>query len=193
MPLALTDSRKAADRRDALNAFFASVERRAFLMARLALGSDHDAQDVVQDAMMMLARRYAHKSEDDWRPLFYRIVQNRITDSHRRRRVRDRYHWLPFIRRDNADTAESVIEQFPDRPSNNPEFELDQQQSIEQLYDALKALPLRQQQAFQYRCWEGLSTAETAGVMGCSEGSVKTHYFRALQTLKQALKEYSDE
>jgi RNA polymerase sigma-70 factor (ECF subfamily) len=39
------------------------------------------------------------------------------------------------------------------------------------------------------RSWEGLSVKETALSMGCSEGSVKTHYSRARAALKKALEE----
>ena len=63
-----------------IEAFLRSVERRGFLMARLALGNDDDALDAMQDTMMRLVQRYADKPAAEWRPLFYRILHNRITE-----------------------------------------------------------------------------------------------------------------
>ena len=49
-----------------------------------------EALDIVQDAMIRLVRRYSRRPSEEWRPLFYRILQNRIRDVQRRRSVRSR-------------------------------------------------------------------------------------------------------
>src|SRR6266436_412699 len=78
-----------------------------------------DALDAVQDAMLQLARAYAHRPAQEWKPLFYRILENRIRDMQRRRTVRGRVMaWLPLRRDDEDDEAFDPIAQTasPDLP-----------------------------------------------------------------------------
>src|SRR5689334_20039583 len=85
-----------SERTRALNRFLGEVELRAFKIARAALRHDDDALDAVQDAMLQLARAYGDKPATEMRPLFYRILSNRIRDMQRRRAVRSRiFAWLP--------------------------------------------------------------------------------------------------
>ncbi len=170
----------------ALEQFLASVEKRAFKIAQLGLRNDDDALDAVQDAMMKLVQSYASRGEDEWRPLFYRILSNRIRDLQRRRTVRGRIMaWLPA--RDAEDEEEfDPIAQAPSHEAS-PARRLEIDEAIGVLETAVAELPPRQQQAFLLRNFEGLDVAETASAMGCSEGSVKTHYFRALESLRARL------
>jgi RNA polymerase sigma-70 factor (ECF subfamily) len=183
----LSDSSANAHAR-ALNQFLASVELKAFKIAQTALRHEDDALDAVQDAMLQLARAYADRPAEEWKPLFYRILENRIRDMQRRRTVRGRViAWLPF-RGDEEDEEPDPIAQAP---SNDPQpgRKLEIDEAMQALEQALGALPRRQQQVFLLRTLEGLDVADTAVAMGCSEGSVKTHYFRALQALRAQLGE----
>lgn len=169
-----------------LQRFLIDVERRAYRIARIAIRNDADALDIVQDAMVQLARRYSHLPSAQWRPLFYRILQNRIRDFQRRAKVRAKVmSWFaaPGVRNEeHSDPYESV----PDTAAL-PLERLSIDESMRMLEGALAKLPARQQEAFMLRNFEGLDVAQTATAMGCSEGSVKTHYSRAIHTLREQL------
>jgi len=176
----------------ALNRFLAGVERRAFRMAEIATGNAQDALDLVQDAMLGLVKSYAHKNEADWEPLFHRMLQNRIRDWYRRNTVRNKLRgWLGMS--SNEDEHHDPIQTAPDPHGRSPEEHMRNSDSMNALDSALKALPLRQQQAFLLRNWECLDVAQTAVAMGCSQSSVKTHYSRAVKSLRVSLTDHYGE
>jgi RNA polymerase sigma-70 factor, ECF subfamily len=181
----LTDS-EAKTRSRTLNQFLAGVELKAFRIAQAALRHEDDALDAVQDAMLQLARAYADRPAEEWKPLFYRILENRIRDMQRRRTVRGRViAWLPYRGDEDEDEPDLIAQAASPEPQPVQRLELDQ--AVGALEKALDKLPRRQQQAFLLRTLEGLDVAQTAAAMGCSEGSVKTHYFRAVQALRAQL------
>jgi RNA polymerase sigma-70 factor (ECF subfamily) len=137
--------------------------------------------------MLRLSQSYGQRPAEEWKPLFYRILYNGIRDSQRRSSVRSRIFslWPGNLRPDEDgpdDPFENVSDGAPD-----PSERLMASEAIQRLERALGALPARQREAFTLRCLEGMDVAETAAAMGCSEGSVKTHYFRALGTLRAQL------
>lgn len=176
------------ERKGELERFLASVEQRAFRIARITLRDDDDALDAVQDSMLKLARRYADRPVAEWRPLFYRILQNRVRDFQRRRQVRNRiFAWLPNL--GGGDDPAPEIHDITPAPGSTAVEQLMASQALAILEAAVRELPRRQQQAFMLRNFEGMDVAETASAMSCSEGSVKTHYSRAVHTLRARLGE----
>jgi RNA polymerase sigma-70 factor (ECF subfamily) len=174
---------------EALNRFLAGVERRAFRMAQFAAANPDDALDIVQDAMLVFVRSYANKPESEWGALFHRTLQSRITDWQRRTTVRNRFRaWLG--RNDGDEEEEDPLHTVADTASPDAEKIMIRRDMAAALEKALRALPLRQRQAFLLRAWEGLDVAQTAHAMGCSQGSVKTHYSRAVHALREHLEEY---
>lgn len=168
-----------------LNRFLVENERRAYRIALSAVGDSEEALDIVQDSMLKLARLYGKKSEQEWQILFKRILQSRIRDWYRRQKVRKAVlGWLPSYSEDeNADP----LEQVATPKTHSPEDLVSSKETMASLDGAIRDLPTRQREAFFLRCWEGASTAETAEIMKVSEGSVKTHYSRALSALRDAL------
>ena len=173
-----------------LERFLKDVERRAFRIAEISLRNTDDALDVVQEAMIQLARSYGTRPSAEWKPLFYRILQNRIRDWQRRRRTRSAViAWWTGGVRDEDDDAPDPIENAAATDAG-PAVRLEADEALAAITVAVQGLPRRQQQAFLLRSLEGLDVADSARAMGCSAGSVKTHYFRALQALRAQLGEH---
>ena len=181
---------RALQKEQQLNRFLAEVERRALRIAEIAVRDRDEALDLVQDAMIKLARKYADRDDAEWPPLFYRILQNGIRDWHRRQAVRNRV--MVWFGRDNRDDEYDPVASAPDPIGRAPEQELSNDEAMESLDAAVHALPARQREAFMLRTFEGLDVAGTALAMGCSEGSVKTHYSRAIHSLRDTLGDYDE-
>jgi RNA polymerase sigma-70 factor, ECF subfamily len=170
-----------------MNRFLAGAEGRAYRIAWFATGNRDDALELVQEAMIRLVRRYGGHPSDQWPALFHTILQSRIRDWYRREKVRSRLRvWFGGA----AEHPEDPLHAVPADPAGTPDQQMHLTETLSAIDRTVRALPLRQQQAFLLRAWEGLDTAQTAAAMGISEGSVKTHYSRALQTLRERLREH---
>lgn len=164
-----------------LEAFLAGIDARAFRFAELGLRHREDALDAVQDAMMkMLA--YRERPAAEWSPLFWSILRNRMVDMQRRGLFRMRW-MLPGHDRDGE-----PIDWADESPG--PSRQHDGREAWSRVRQALRQLPARQREAFTLRVLEELDVAQTAQVMGCGEGSVKTHLSRARAALQKQLEEF---
>jgi RNA polymerase sigma-70 factor (ECF subfamily) len=149
---------RALQQEQQLNRFLAEVERRALRIAEIGVRDRDDALDLVQDAMIKLAQKYADRSSAEWAPLFYRILQNGVRDWHRRQAVRNRV-MVWFGRGATGEDEYDVVAAAPDPIGRSPDEELQNSEA-------------------------------TAVAMGCSQGSVKTHYSRAIHSLRETLGEH---
>lgn len=174
-----------------LSDFLIAVERRAFKQTAYAVRDDHAALDIVQDAMMKLAEKYGSHPVAEFPMLFQRILQNTMRDFWRRQKVRNL--WTTLLSsfgsgtddNEERDPLETIdVEDDGDEPS----VQLARSQTIKLIEHALEKLPARQREAFVLRYWEEMDVAETAEIMGCSDGSVKTHCSRAIRALAAELK-----
>ncbi len=177
-----------------MSEFLASVERRAFKQAVFAVKNDESALDIVQDAMMKLAEKYAAKPGEELPMLFQRILQNTIRDWYRRSKVRSTWTTLfsSFGGSGEDEDDRDFLETLESEDNSNipvtPADQLEQVQTLKIIEEAIERLPARQREAFMLRYWEELDVAETAAAMGCSEGSVKTHCSRAVHALSLLLR-----
>jgi len=170
--------------------FLRQIEKRAFRQTAYAVRDEHAALDIVQDAMLKLADKYANKPIAEYPMLFQRILQNTTRDYWRRQKVRNLWTSLfsSFGPQDDEefDLLETIDVEDAD---NNPYDQLERSQTMVLIGKALEKLPARQREAFVLRYWEELDVAETAAAMGCSQGSVKTHCSRAVSAMSQLLEQ----
>ena len=182
LPTAATASDAPVALPATLEAFLAGIDARAFRFAELGLRHREDALDAVQDAMVkMLA--YRERPANEWSPLFWSILRNRIVDIQRRGLFR-----LRWLLPGSSDRDGEPIDWADDAP--DPSRSHDSREAWTRISGALAALPARQREAFTLRVLEELDVADTARVMGCSEGSVKTHLSRARSALQKQLEDF---
>jgi len=182
--------------RQEMSDFLASVERRAFKQAVYAVRDDDAALDIVQDAMLKLAERYADKPVAELAPLFQRILQNATHDHFRRQKVRNMWTTLMSAlqpRNDDGNGESDPLESLSgagidDRQTESAADQVESNQILAIIEAEINRLPTRQREAFIMRYWQDMDVAETAAAMGCSEGSVKTHCSRATHALANALR-----
>ena len=168
-----------------LNQFLTRVQKRAFITAKLATSNDDEALDIVQDSMFKLVKSYSNKGEKEWPGLFQRILHNAIKDWYRKQKVRKILWWW---QQDDISEEQLAID-YGNLHGEEPEKSQQTVQTANAINTALGKLPFRQQQAFILRAWWEHSTEQTAAIMGCSTGSVKTHYSRASKALESSLRE----
>lgn len=168
-----------------LKHFMRDVTGRALVMMENATqGQQGIAMDLVQEAFISLHKSYADKSIEEWYPLFYTILNNKLQDW--RRKETRRIQPFSFFKKNQSEDDEDEFD-IADEQQINPPEALAQLATADEIQTAVRQLPVRQQQAFMLRAWEGFDISTTAHIMNCSEGSVKTHYHRAIQGLRIAL------
>jgi RNA polymerase sigma-70 factor (ECF subfamily) len=179
--------------RQELSEFLVSVERRAYKQALFSVRNEDCALDLVQDAMLKLAEKYGDRSPDELPMLFQRILQNSVLDFFRRQKVRNT--WVSLFSAfsgdhpgEETDFLETLQAESGSTTSETAADHVSREQIMRIIEQELARLPARQRDAFLMRYWEEMDIAETAAVMGCSEGSVKTHCSRATNALSLALK-----
>lgn len=181
-----------SDMRDTkIEDFLKDVSVRAFNICVVSCNNKDDAHDIVQNSMCKLVEKYKHNPSNQWKPLFYTILRNKLNDYYRKKALSNKIFASRNIDEEYAETLS--YSPNPSDQSNNPQKSIETMERSSALKSALSILPRRQQQAFMFRYWEGFSTRETALAMNCSEGSVKTHLSRANERLRELLKGIYDD
>jgi RNA polymerase sigma-70 factor, ECF subfamily len=188
---ALQESRPLATDKE-LSDFLKSVEKRAFKRTAYTVRNDDAALDIVQDSMIRLSEKYADRPPEELPLVFQRILSNATMDWFRRQKVRNAVlvNLSDFEGADDDGGDFDLLEMLnlDSVATESAADSVGRQQILELIDGEVSKLPGRQREAFLLRYWEELDVAETAAVMGCSQGSVKTHCSRAVHALAKALR-----
>lgn len=176
-----------------LSDFLKSVEKRAFKRTVYLVRDDDAALDIVQDSMIRLAEKYLDRPAAELPLLFQRILSNASMDWFRRQKVRNAVMQnMSDFESASGDGDFDILDLLESQEqamgAATPADEVSRAQTLLAIENEVAQLPTRQREAFLLRYWEDLDVAGTAGVMGCSEGSVKTHCSRAVHALAKALR-----
>lgn len=173
-----------------LDAFFEDVEKRAYRIALFTLKDEQTALDAVQDAMLKLVEKYAERPSREWPALFFTILNNRAIDIQRWGRLREAGGKLISLFRSHDNGEEDLLETGLGSDkliADQPEVASWSRDLHNKMDNAIRKLSDRQRQVFLLREWQGFNVRETSEILGCSEGSVKQHHFRAMQALRKHL------
>jgi RNA polymerase sigma-70 factor (sigma-E family) len=151
----------AEDAYDAFDSFARARMGELLRFAHVLTGDPHRAADLVQDAL--------EKTLLSWD----RIIRKDDPEGYVRRAIVNRH--VSVWRRTRR---ERLVADTPDRPHEGARPHDDE------LWAALGTLPPRQRAVLVLRYYEDLSEADTAAVLGCSVGTVKSQAFRALAKLR---------
>ena len=172
----------AITKRARLDRFFRLHERRAFAIAMSTTKNSDNALDVVQDAMLRMVQYYADKPQDEWAPLFFKVLSSQLADWGRSRAKALHFDAIEEM----ATTPDELVS---NSGHYSPEKGADLDQQIATMADAATTLSPREHQALVLRVIEGYSTKEAALALECSEGTVKSLLNRAKSKLVKGMQE----
>jgi RNA polymerase sigma-70 factor (sigma-E family) len=162
------ERREVAQEEGRLAELYARHAPAAVRLAYLLTGDHALAQDLTQEAFVRLYGRFRDLRDPDAFPAYLRATVVNLVRSHFRRRRVER----AYLRRERA---------APDPP----EVEVGRRH---EMWEALQALPVRQRAAIVLRYYEDLTEAETADVLRCPVGTVKSLVSRGVQRLREELR-----
>jgi RNA polymerase sigma-70 factor (ECF subfamily) len=153
---------------------------RVFRFVLVSVRDAGEAENLTQDCFCRAYRAWnrfrGDSSVDTW---LMHIAANVIRDFFRNRRIQ-------FWRRAPSVNAAEADGSMIDR-SLSPEMNTVIRQQVRDIWAATEILPFKQRTAFVLRFVDEMDLSEIARVMGVSEGSVKTHLFRAVHTVRKRL------
>ena len=187
-------TRAKADDQRAITELIHRYQPKAYAIAfHLCSEEIDEVRDVTQEAFLKAIRSIKKfRGQASFSTWFYRIVVNTCRDFLRRKRKKE---WLFSLWQGkphgNGISQEKGKEQPDPKGHNNPMAVFTGKQLTHDVRNALKALPDRQRMVFQLKVLHEMTIREIAQVTGSSEGTIKSHLFRATHFLRNVLKDWA--
>ena len=163
---------------EAFDALVVRHMERAFRLAHRLLGQREDAEDLVQEAFLLILERLdSYDPSRSFAPWFYRILVNRALNAQKARSVR----------------RTEVIPESTSARNPSPASAAERSELREALRTALDALPEPQQMVVQLFEIDGFSGPEIADILDLPEGTVRWHLHQARRALREALAIHHEE
>ena len=175
-----------AGSRAAFDALVKQYEQQVLRLALHLTGSEHDAEDIYQEAFLK-AFRYIGNSrfECSFSTWIYRIVTNLCLDQLRRRKTRREDQAVIVDHSgDEIDVLSSVSDE---RAFSNPARELDRKVLAGQIQEALGKLTPRERMVFELKHYQGLRLRTIGEMLNTTEETAKNTLFRATKKLRAQL------
>ncbi len=152
------------------------------------------AEEMTQEAFLKVFRNLSKfQGRSSFYTWLYRIVVNTCLDRRRRRQRRSKFRGFLKTHRADGEPDDRTLEDQPDPGfASDPFTNLKGKQITRDLKRALENLAQQQRTVFQLKVFNELSIAEIAKIMQLSEGTVKSHLFRATRALRESLKDWAN-
>lgn len=170
-------------------------QKKVYSIAYQMSGSDpEDARDCAQEALIQVFRNLGRfEGRSRFSTWLYRVVVNTCLDARRRQR-----RWLQMIftrrsdQRDEAD-ADALLDNLPaPEDGTDPAGNVSGEELKRDVTEALRRLSEKQRTVFQLKVFQEMSIPEIAAATGMAEGTVKSHLFRATQSVRDQLRRWGE-
>jgi RNA polymerase sigma-70 factor (ECF subfamily) len=164
------------------------------LAYQMSFGDREEALDLTQESFLRVFRSIKRfRGDSSFHTWLYRIVVNACMDARRRR---GRWSKVFFSRRTNENGQTNPDKDIEDSAmaddKSDPLSAVSSEQLKRDIKKALSALSKKQQIIFQLKVFQEMSIPEIAQTMGLAEGTVKSHLFRATQSVRNLLQGWAE-
>jgi len=188
-------TRAKADDQRAVTEIIHRYQPKAYAIAfHLCSEESDEVRDVTQEAFLKAIRSIKKfRGQASFSTWFYRIVVNTCRDFLRRQRKKERLFSLWQAKPHGNEVSQEKSKEQPDpKGHNNPMTVFTGKQLTHDVRNALRALPDKQRMVFQLKVLNEMTIREIAQVTGSSEGTIKSHLFRATHSLRNVLKDWAE-